>query len=96
MTRRARRPRFFRLLRGLWAAIAAAALVQELRKPAPERHWHGTVLGVPYDFRPPTPRRARERLWAPGNPRVVGPQVFGIGWSLNLGRVVQLLRSRRR
>src|SRR5262249_24495966 len=52
--------------------LAAWALLQELRRPAAERTWTGTVAGVvPYDFRRPTLARIRQRLWAPDNPRAV-------------------------
>jgi hypothetical protein len=89
--RRSRAARGFRLL--VWG-VAAAAVVQELRKPADEREWNGTVAGfVPYDYRPPTVERAKERLWNPDGP-VVGPQVFGVGWTLNFGKLVSLAKER--
>jgi hypothetical protein len=74
--------------------IAVAALVQELRKPKDEREWHGTVGGlVPYDYRLPTMERIKDRLWNPNGP-VVSPQVFGVGWSVNFGKLVSLARER--
>ena len=60
-----------------WVAIGltVAAVVQELRTPADEREWNGTVAGfVPYDFRMPTQDRVRERLWNPESPRVFSPK----------------------
>ena len=85
------------LLRVLSLGLLAAALAQELRKPSDEREWHGRVAGVvPYDFRPPTPARVRARVWAPDDPRLLQPQVFGVGWSINVGRLVALLRGRHR
>jgi hypothetical protein len=76
-------------------ALAGWALVQELRTPADQRTWHGTVAGfVPYDLRPPTSARFRERMWAPEDPRLIQPRVFGAGWTLNLGRLVFLLQHR--
>jgi hypothetical protein len=73
--------------------LVAAAVVQELRKPRELRTWHGAVAGfVPYDLRMPTAARVRERMWAPDDPHVLVPQVLGVGWTLNLGRVVALVR----
>jgi hypothetical protein len=78
------------------AALLVAALGKELSKPAGERTWNGKVASVvPYDFRRPTLARVRERLWAPESPHLVTPQVFGVGWSVNFGRLMALLRSRR-
>jgi len=83
------------LFRLLWAGVVAAAVVQELRTPPEERTWHGVVAGVvPYDFRPPTIARVRERMWAPDSPRLINPHPFGVGWTLNVGRVVALARQR--
>jgi hypothetical protein len=70
--------------------VVAAAVAKELRKPAGERTWHVEVAGfVPYDFRPPTLRRARDRWWNPRDPRLLTPRVFGVGWELNLARLVR-------
>jgi uncharacterized membrane protein len=77
----------------LTAGLTVAAVVRELRLPADERTWHGRILYVPYDFRIPTLARVRERLWAPDQALVV-PQVFGVGWSLNIGRLVALVTNR--
>ncbi len=76
--------------------VTAWAIGSELRKPRDEREWHGRVGGViPYDLRLPTAQRYRERLWAPENPRVIVPRVFGVGWTVNLGRLAKLVRRRR-
>lgn len=76
-------------------ALLVAALGKELSKPASERTWTGKVASVvPYDFRRPTLDRLRERLWAPEDPHVMTPQVFGVGWTVNFGRVMALLRAR--
>jgi hypothetical protein len=78
-----------------WAtfALTVAAIVQELRKPSDERTWHGEVAGfVPYDFRPPSAERARARWWDPTGP-LFQPQVFGVGWTLNVGRLLAMLRG---
>lgn len=44
----------------------------------------GTFLGIPYDWRWPTPAVWRERLWNPRDRRLFTPKVFGWGWSINL------------
>jgi hypothetical protein len=88
-----RRPR---LRVALAAALVGAAVVRELRKPADERTWEGRLAGVlPYDLRPPTPARFRSRVWNPDDERLIVPQVFGIGWTLNLGRLFRLVRGQQ-
>jgi hypothetical protein len=80
-----------------WTAIALAgvAIVEQLRRPPDERTWEGTVVGiVPYDFRMPTIERARSRWWNPDEPRLFVPQVFGVGWTINVARLVGLVRGR--
>jgi hypothetical protein len=75
--------------RGIAIGLAAlgAAVATELKKPAEERTWHGTIAGfIPYDLRRPTADSVREKLWNPtGN--FWSPQVFGVGWTPNLGRL---------
>ncbi len=89
-------PQLRRAARALGIGLILAALVQELRKPREARTWHGVVVGfVPYDLRMPTGARIRERMWAPEDPRILVPQIFGVGWTLNLGRLAALLRRRR-
>jgi hypothetical protein len=86
--------RLGRLLGAASWALTAAALVQEIRKPADQRTWTGSVAGiVPYDFRIPTVGRVRERMWSPDDERIVMPGVFGVGWTVNLGRVVRVLKG---
>lgn len=43
----------------------------------------GRFLGMPYDWRRPTARKLRSRLWNPGGP-LFSPKVFGWGYTLNL------------
>lgn len=81
------------LVQVLAIGFTVAALVKELRLPREERTWHGTVGVVPYDFRRPTADRIRERLWSPSSPRVFVPTVFGVGWTINVGRIVELVRG---
>jgi hypothetical protein len=76
--------------------LMAWAVVTELRKPKEERAWHGKLAGfVPYELRPPTLDRVRETYWSPEDEHVLKPPVWGIGWALNMGRVVQLIRRKR-
>ena len=74
-----------KLIRTLaWVALAAA-IYQELKKPAEERTWHGKVLGsVPYDFRVPTFERFRDAYWDPDTDRVFSDRVLGVGWAVNI------------
>jgi hypothetical protein len=81
-------------LRNIWrlavAIIGVIAIVQELRKPADERTWHGDVAGfVPYDFRRPTMERVRTTYWNPEGP-VISGKVFGVGWAPNLGALARM------
>ncbi len=76
-------------------ALAVAAVAKELQTPKDERTWHGTVaLVVPYDFRVPTIERAKERMWNPEATSVVSPRVFGVGWTLNAGKLWAYARER--
>lgn len=43
----------------------------------------GRFLGIPYDWRWPTLRRIKDRLFNPGG-TMFSPKVFGWGWTLNL------------
>jgi Family of unknown function (DUF5808) len=72
------------------ASLLGAALITELRKPEATRTWEGRIAGrVPCDLRPPTLSRARERLWHPADRRILAPTVFGVGWTVNLGRLLE-------
>jgi hypothetical protein len=72
------------------AALVGAALISELRKPAGERTWEGRIARkIPYDLRRPTLARVRQRLWNPADRRILVPTVFGVGWTVNLGRLLK-------
>lgn len=83
-----------RLVGMLAFAMLISALRREISKPAAERTWQGKVWQVvPYDFRLPTWARVRKRMWAPGRPGFITPNVFGVGWTVNLGRAYAVLTS---
>jgi len=77
-----------------WSAvgIGAAAVVQELRKPAEERTWTGQVAGlVPYDLRwPPTVERFQQAMWNPDSDELITRHPFGVGWSVNFAKIAQI------
>ena len=55
------------------------------------RQSHGTFVGVPFEFRFPTPGRIQERWWNRNDGRLFTPHVFGVGWSLNVYQVLRRL-----
>jgi uncharacterized membrane protein len=65
------------------AALMGLAVREQLQMPPEERTWHGTLYGIPYDFRRPTIERLREAFWNKDTARVLVPQAFGMGWSIN-------------
>ena len=70
-------------------------MVKELRTPPDERHWNGVLVGfVPYDLRFPTLERVKERMWNPCSTQLINPRVFGVGWTVNVGRLVALVRAK--
>jgi len=79
----------------LTVLLFVAAVRKELRTPADQRTWNGVVAGfVPYDFRWPTVARLRERMWDPDGAHLISPRVFGVGWTVNAGRLTRLVRDR--
>jgi hypothetical protein len=79
--------------RAIFFGLLGAAVATELRKPPEERAWHGKLAGfVPYELRRPTLQRVRDTYWAPADEHVFKPPVWGVGWALNMGRVVQMIR----
>jgi hypothetical protein len=83
------------VIRLVTIALAVVAVVKELRRPPEEREWNGVVVGcVPYDFRIPTVARFKERVWAPESEHLINPRVFGVGWTVNIGRAVELVRRK--
>ena len=74
--------------------LAGAAILKDIAESTGNRFLHGEVVGlVPYDFRRPSIRRIREGVWDPSGP-LLKPQVFGVGWTLNLGALLTRARPR--
>ena len=69
--------------------LISAAIAQQVRRPPAERTWQGRIVGIPYDFRPPTPSLLRASFWDPENPSLLTPKVFGVGWGgINIYRLL--------
>jgi hypothetical protein len=47
----------------------------------------GKFLGIPYDWRRPTKKRVKNRLWDPSEPRLIVPKAYGWGWTINFARL---------
>ena len=76
------------------AGLVGAAVVQELRKPAGDRTWHGMLWDrVPYELRPPTGERLRSAYWAPDDAHIFTGTPFGVGWTFNFGRLCHTCSS---
>jgi hypothetical protein len=83
--------RFRRFVKLVAFGLVVAAVIEQLRRDPEERTWEGAVAGiVPYDFRMPTLERARSRWWNTADDRLFVPQVFGVGWTVNLARLAKL------
>lgn len=71
----------------VWGMLLGA-VATEYSKPPGERTGTGAVAGVvPYDFRAPTLQRFRDAMWSPEDARLVKSHPFGVGWTLNFGRL---------
>src|SRR5579872_4418402 len=83
----------------LWGALIGSLVVlavrDQLRLPPEERTWHGSVAGiVPYDFRRPTAERIRATFWNKDTSRILVPQAFGVGWTINFYPLLHPATSR--
>ena len=56
----------------------------------------GRFLGIPYDWRVPTPARMKARWWNREDRRLLTPKVFGWGWTINLYQLLRRLGLMRR
>jgi len=67
-----------------------AALRKELLLPPDERTWSGELAGfVPYEFRVPNRARIKASWWNPDEDRILTPMIWGIGWTINVGRLAR-------
>ena len=78
-----------------WRAVAGLFAVATVIHAVRSSKSHGTFMGVPFEFRPPTPRRVKERWWNREDGRVFTPHVFGVGWSVNLPALSTRLKAIR-
>ncbi len=81
-----------RLIQAAAITITLAAVCQEMEKPSEERHWHGKLGLIPYDFRLPTIERFRESYWNTDNSRIFTPEAWGIGWGINFHALLEKMR----
>ncbi len=56
-----------------------------------DEHKTGRFLGLPYEWRRPTPERLKRGFWDPHDRRVFVPKVYGWGYGLNLHEVARRL-----
>ena len=52
---------------------------------------HGRYYNVPFEFRIPTIERAKKRVWNTSDRRLFTPNIFGVGWALNLHEAARRL-----
>jgi hypothetical protein len=55
----------------------------------------GRFLGVPYDWRRPTPARVRSRWWNRRDRRLLTPKAYGWGYDVNVAELLRRLHLRR-
>lgn len=80
-----------RLMGLIGIVLLVGAVINEFGKEPEKRTGSGTVADiVPYDFRIPTVERLKATFWDPDGEVIVGT-VFGVGWTVNLGRVARLI-----
>ena len=49
----------------------------------------GAILGIPFDWRRPTAARAKPHVWNPDEPRLFVPRAYGLGWDINVARLLR-------
>ena len=82
------------ILRTTAIGLVAAAVYKEMQLPAEKRTWHGSLFDiVPYDFRMPTPRKLMQAWWNPDSDSIFSEQPFGVGWTVNVGALLPMLRG---
>jgi hypothetical protein len=65
----------------------AAHVLDAFARSADPADGEGEVFGVPFETRGPTDPAVRSRIWAPADPQILVPRMFGVGWTINLGAV---------
>ncbi len=80
-------------LAGGVAALTAAAISKELEKPAGERTWRGTIVGIPYNFNIPSWFEIAHEYWNPDSDRILSPHAVGIGWGINFAALWHWLET---
>ncbi len=65
----------------------ASHVLDAFARTADPADGEGEVFGVPFETRGPTDPDVRSRIWAPADPRIFVPRMFGVGWAVNLGAV---------
>jgi len=65
----------------------AAHVLDAFAADADPAHGEGEVFGMPYETRGPSDASVRSRIWAPADPKIFVPRMFGVGWTVNLGAV---------
>lgn len=81
-----------RLVGAAVITVTLAAICQELEKPEEERHWHGKLGFIPYDFRMPSAERFKETFWNDEDSRIFTKTIWGIGWGINLYALLEKMR----
>lgn len=74
--------------RALSALLAMLVLTHAARAATGKVPKTGKVLGMPYDWRRPTIDRVKSRVWNPAERRLFVPRAFGIGWDINVARLL--------
>ena len=74
-----------------WKTIGSLVMIATVGYAIRNKQSHGTLMKMPYDFRAPTPKKIRDRMWNPDDDRIVTPGAFGVGWWLNLYQVAKKL-----
>ncbi len=83
---------FVRLIQAVVITVAVAAVCQELEKPREERHWHGKLGFIPYDFRLPTIERFKRSYWNQESDTIFTSEPWGIGWAVNFHALLEKMR----
>ena len=78
---------------GVAIGLSAAAIGEELKRPAERREWRGTIAGVPYNFRVDEWPNVAKEYWDPASDRLLTPHAIGLGWGVNFAAAVARVRE---